>query len=856
MKERRTELERVAHIVILITYTFFSLILTVVSILLKWEGWVLPVIIVGVLASWWLHLFGIIPENRRVWVYSILMMQTFFYYGIHRTSMYDIAVVMLVVIMIFTMTASRAMIIMCEITYMITMGYNIICAVQEGSVFDTLTVCRIILHVSTVIVAGCLAAVVIKKWELVFGKTDEWIDALLGQSRRMDEFLANLSHEIRTPINAVTGLSDVMLKREENDDIRQDLIVIHNAGKRVTDQISDVLDYTEIDMDKLRVNNENYMISGVINDVISQLRPLFKPGVELVVDVDAAIPTVLVGDTTKIKKIIWHLVRNSLKFTEDGGIYLKIRGIPKSYGINLCIEVRDSGIGIELDEQSRIFESFYQADSGIRRKVGGLGLGLPIVYGFTKAMDGFLSVESIPGQGTSVRVSIPQHVEDTRDCAYIEDREKYCIAAFWDFEAISNYKIREFYNLMIQSMVNGLKLNVHWVKTRDDLVRLQGEYTITHVFVGSSEYVSNRDYMELLSGYMTVAVIAVDDIELPEGSAVKLLRKPFHIFPVADLLSGDSTTAVRQEEGGVLRCRGIRAFVVDDEPMNLFVAKGILEDYGMTVATAASGEEAIRTCQENEYDLVFLDYMMPKMDGIETMKRLRGDAVRQGKNFSIIALTANTISSAKSMFISEGFDAFLPKPIETVELERVLKKHLPKGAITYERADLSPRKKPAAGQEKKPAVSKVTLRDISGLDVEKGLSYCKNDADFYHVLLLQYASDAPAKTAELSGYVIARDWRNYEIKIHALKSSSLMIGATGLSERARELENAAKGGFAEMIISDHQNVMEEYNILAENIMSKFGEPYKEEEEKEEGYVKEPEEEPDILEFEGGEMVNV
>ena len=172
-------------------------------------------------------------------------------------------------------------------------------------------------------------------------------------------------------------------------------------------------------MNSLAVNEEDYMITSLLHDVIAEITPLKRPDLELVIDVDPHIPSTMRSDVTKLKKIFRHLIDNALKYTEEGGVYVHITPEERDYGINLLLEVTDTGIGMSRAELEMVFERFYQADSGKTRSANGLGLGLSIANGFIRSLNGFLTIESEPKNGTTVRVSIPQMVVGTDYCMSI-----------------------------------------------------------------------------------------------------------------------------------------------------------------------------------------------------------------------------------------------------------------------------------------------------------------------------------------------------------------------------------------------------------------------------------------------------
>ena len=825
---------------ILIALSLFSVILIGESFLMGWETWMVFIIIIAVLGCWFMHLRNILTSYQRLWIYSILMMVITAFYGIHLTSTYDLVGVITVFIVMFTMTGVRTLIYMWQVTYYLILVYDLVAMLQQGYSFDGLMISRTMLHVFLILVAGWTARAVIKKWGEILDCSKDEIELLQGATTRLNDFLANVSHEIRTPINAVIGLTDVCIEKEENPSIQKDLTSVKDAGKRVAEQISDILDYSEIDMKKLDVNVEQYTLSYVINDVVTEMAYIKPEHLELIVDVDAACPAMMVTDVPKLKKIMWHLISNGLKYTKEGGVYVHIYAITRNYGINLCIEVEDTGVGMNQDEKEHIYEHFYQGNSGRTRSTSGLGLGMSIVSGFVKALGGFMIISSEPGKGTKVKVSIPQEVIDPSKCMSLSTKDNISIGAFLRFDKFSSLQVREFYNVMVKHIVQGLGVVMRWVDTSDKLHELTKNVELTHLFVGEEEYLENIEFIEGLSKKMVVAVVANPDIHLVPGSKVRILPKPFYCFPVATLLNQDPS--VGEDRVGRLMCSGVKALVVDDEPMNHMVAKGIFKRYGMEVFTANSGKESISMCETNDYDIIFMDHMMPEMDGIEAMKHIRNVLARRHKEIPVVALTANAVSTAKKMFMREGFDGFISKPIELPELERVLRKVLPNELCTevFEtEEEISAASKPAAApaapaQEAAPAASPKTAADkplspleqvaALGIDTKTGLNYCQNDEEFYEQILMEYAQSAQKKRQDADRFLTDSDYPNYVIVVHALKSTSRMIGANELSDLARALEDAGKAEDGEFIRAHHEAAMAEYKRLSEGIAGAYTEP--------------------------------
>ena len=807
------EKQRENHLIVLLVYTFFSLILTGESLLLGWEVGAIVLLLTALIGSWVIYITDMVSGGMRLWLYFALTMISCFFYGIHQTSVFDLAPLMILIMILFSVTEKSSIIRLCVITYYLTMCYDFIFVLKHAIELTTLTVTRTLLHLGLVLVSGCLVNLVLKRRKSERVYSDKKIEKLEETNRRVEDFLANVSHELRTPINAVTGISTVMLQKEEEQEKREQLSSVQMAGKRLFGQIEDILDYTEIDTNKIRLSEENYTPSLVVSDLVSEYWEKEEKQPELLFDYDTKIPPVLLGDERKIRKILKHLVDNAMKFTQEGGVYVRIFSLKKSYGINLCIEVSDTGVGIAKDELERITERFYQTSTGRNRKVGGLGLGLSIVYGMVRVMNGFMRIESEEGRGTTVTVSIPQQVAEENPEKPLINNKNLCVACFLMTEKYKVPQVREYYNKMIAHMVKQFDISLHRVTNRDELEQLLEVTPVTHLFVGEEEYRVNKNYLEMTDSKVRIVVVAGKNIILPQEKRIEIIRKPLCTQSVLNILKEKESDLSKRKKRKMI-CPGIKVLVVDDEPMNLTVAKGIFENYQMIVKTVISGKEAIAACEKERFDIIFLDHMMPEMDGIETLKQLRKMQKESGQEYIIVAFTANAVSGAKKMFMEEGFDEFVSKPIETMTLERVLCKVLPKSSITY----VSEEKEAVKTDERK-----------TNFDRNAGLQYCRGDEIFYRELLAQFHSESVKKRQMIEADYEQKNMEDYRIRVHALKSTAKMIGAENLSDLAKDLEMAAKEKDWDFIEKNHKEVLDQYAAAVVEIGSLLGTVLEEEE---------------------------
>ncbi len=650
------------------------------GIVLEWEFWVPPIILIGTVALWVMHITEKPEENIREVCCLIYAMMACFFHGVHETSYVDIAIVICFVMVAYSLLDHMYMMNLLLAEYFLLFIIQLTLAITANTVeFDFLTVSRTMLHFVAVlyVYTGCCKSIYGRRE--VKEQLEEKEAYISSYDSDMEDFLSNISHELRTPVNVVSGMSDLLLKKGGGEEVQ----AIKEAGMRLSSQIEDLQDYTETRRSSIILEEENYMSTSLINDVVTSFRmEALDTDLELIVDMSPDVPTMMCGDVKKLHKIFHHLLGNALKFTRQGGIYVKMYADKMDYGVNLCIEVTDTGIGMRRKDIIAASQGMYQANSKRNRSSGGVGLGLAIIYGFVHRMEGFVKIESDFGKGTTVRVTIPQKVVDNRPCLLINESFTGDILFHVRSDKYRVAKIRDFYRDMAANLASGIHVPLYPAETINEIERLRQKLNVTFIFMGEEEYEENAEYFDELSkGDIVIAVSADHGFKTNEGSRVMVMPKPLYAYPVVKILN-EGLSAENIELGDIYvkpNFSGIKALVVDDEPMNLVVATGLFEDYGMTIDTAKSGKDAIEKYKKGDYDIIFMDHMMPEMDGVEAMHRIRLSAEEMGRKVIIVALTANVVSGAREMFVNEGFDGFIGKPINLVDFERVMSRVLSRG---------------------------------------------------------------------------------------------------------------------------------------------------------------------------------
>ncbi len=661
--------------------TLASIGLIVEICLMGWEFWVPSVVIIGVVSLWGVNLSGRIDyEVRKIFyfVYAVLLL---LYHGVHKTSLADAGITAALVLTTYSLFDAIYMMNVILLEYLgIIFVHLINLPGSEPLTYDRLTVSRLMLHMCIVLLVYYINVRTIND-RLEYAEENRLrIQRTEANDESMEDFLSNISHELRTPVNVVNGMSDLLIKRR----VGSEADAIKKAGVRLAYQIEDIQDYTECKRQKVFLEEDNYMSTSLINDVVTSFRMYENASkLELVVDLDPEVPTMMKGDIRKLHKIFRHLLENSIKFTRNGGIYVKMYAENTDYGVNLCIEMTDTGIGMDRNAIRSVTEGMYQANKRRNRSSGGIGLGLFIVYGFTHRMGGFVKIESEKNVGTTIRVTLPQKVVDATPCLALQDEFEGAVLFHVRPDKYKCMKLREFYRGMASNLASGIHVPLYSAETVYEVERLREKLDVTHIFMGQEEYEENKAVFDKLSDEGVVIAVAVGPgYKVKQGNNIVFLPKPMYAYPVIKVLNegrfNPDTDIYDMEERPVFT--GVKALIVDDEPMNLVVATSLFKDYGMITDTAGSGREAIRKFHEGDYDLIFMDHMMPEMDGVEAMKQIKASAMDLDKNIIVVALTANVVSGAREMFIREGFDGFIAKPINIADFERVMVRLLPRSA--------------------------------------------------------------------------------------------------------------------------------------------------------------------------------
>lgn len=434
------------------------------------------------------------------------------------------------------------------------------------------------------------------------------------------DFLANMSHEIRTPLNAILGLTDLALREKMSEEAAEYIHQIKSSGKNLLVIINDILDYSKISSGKLTLIEDTYEPMSLVNNLTSMVNTRIgdKP-VEFTIDIPPDIPSRLFGDSVRIHQIILNLLTNAVKFTKSGEVKLTIEyeKINSSQDM-LKVYVSDTGQGIKSEDIDKLFSSFQQVDSKRNRNIEGTGLGLAICKQLVTLMNGHISVRSTYGEGSTFSFEIPQKVISREPSIPILSHKKLRTAVFSESEyekdiLRKNLSYIDAEYIFFSSDTNKCELENH-----------DFDFIITDDTAVSDDILS---YLENNENTKCIIISPFSNTHANSHINAKIINKPVYVLNLYNALGVSDVSIYSDTDDSMdiftYSAPGAHILIVDDNSVNLAVAKGLLEPLDMKIDTAVSAVDALEKCAETRYDLIFMDHMMPVIDGIEGTGMIR-----------------------------------------------------------------------------------------------------------------------------------------------------------------------------------------------------------------------------------------
>lgn len=652
-------------------------------------------------------------------------------------------------------------------------------------------------------------------------------------NRAKSEFLSSMSHEIRTPLNAIVGFSECIKTEDSMEAIQKDAADIIMASQNLLEIVNGILDISKIEANKMEVVNIKYEFLPNLENLSKLIVPrLQEKPIEFITSFAQDIPAVMYGDLGKIKQIITNILTNAVKYTEKGKIIFSVNCINENDECSLVISIEDTGRGIKPEKIDSLFTKFNRLDEDKNTTLEGTGLGLAITKSLAEMMGGKIVVQSVYGEGSKFTIYLKQKIlqlhggEELRNVAEAEQNFKFSnskvlvvddnklnlkvadkILKRYDLntvlvenglDAIDRIKKNERYDLILMDDMMPI---MRGTEVLQKLKEIEG-FSIPVIALTANAITGMREHY-MKAGFEDYLAKPIEKEEL-----IKVLTK--YLKPTS------TDNNLKNNEIEFTNYTGKKVLIVDDNKINIKIASKFLQPYHFTIEEVLSGEESIEKIDSGStYDLIFMDDMMPVTTGTETMHKLKN----QGIKTPIVALTANAIAGSREKYLGEGFDEYISKPIDKLELNRVIHLFLNKELEKTPNILNGPTPEPTT--QFIPSSNTVMKGNIdylkeNGIDIDCGIQIL-GDIDMYNETLKEFEKAIDMRIAKLTSFKKTEDMTNYAIEVHALKSDSKYLGFKDLADVAFNHEIASKEKDVEYIKQNYGVLMQEVSRVLEII---------------------------------------